>query len=142
MDPLARKRLEERIVTEVQTMLMEGDRSYLQKLARAALLEALETELQFLGLYSYDDLETPVVIHMFLEKHLDQWYEDYLWENEIPILREQQPTFEVKIQIAESSLMQLPSSTGVGITMTEATSYIGFMPPIDHLRIQVSTTSE
>jgi hypothetical protein len=77
MDPLKRKELEERVYAEVQTILTEGDRPYLQELPRAALLEALENELRFLGLYIHGDSETPAVIHTLLEQHLDQWRIDY-----------------------------------------------------------------
>jgi len=77
VDPLKRKELEERVFAEVQTILTEGDRPYLQELSRAALLEALENELRFLGLYVHGDRETPVAIHTLLEQHLDQWRTDY-----------------------------------------------------------------
>jgi hypothetical protein len=77
LDPLKRKELEERVFAEVQTILTEGDRPYLQELSRAALLEALENELRFLGLYVHGDSETPAVIHTLLERYLDQWRIDY-----------------------------------------------------------------
>ena len=77
MDPLKRKELEERVFEEVQTILTDGDRPYLQELSRAALLEALENELRFLGLYVHGDSETPAAIHTLLEQHLDQWRTDY-----------------------------------------------------------------
>jgi hypothetical protein len=77
VDPLKRKELEERVFEEVQIILIEGDRPYLQELSRAALLEALENELRFLGLYVHSDSETPAVIHALLEQHLDQWQIDY-----------------------------------------------------------------
>jgi hypothetical protein len=77
MDPLKRKELEERVFEEVQTILTEGDHPYLRGLSRAALLEALENELRFLGLYVHSDRETPAVIHTLLEQHLDQWRTDY-----------------------------------------------------------------
>jgi hypothetical protein len=89
MDTSARKRLEERVAQEVETMLTEGDRASLQGLSRGILLEALENELRFLGFYSHDDRETPVAIHEILEKHLDQWCEGYLWQKGNPILHEQ-----------------------------------------------------
>jgi len=78
MDPLARKDLEKRIWKEVQIILTEGDRTYLRELPRAALVEALENELRFLGLYAHSDTETPAVIHTLLEQHIDQWRKDYL----------------------------------------------------------------
>ena len=78
MDALERKRLEERIFEEVKTMLEEGDITYLMKFDRAGLMEALEHELGFLGLYHRDDRETPLLIHKLLEESLDQWYGDYL----------------------------------------------------------------
>jgi hypothetical protein len=142
MDPSAQKRLEERIVEEVQTMLTEGDRTYLNGLSRDALLEALETELRFLGLYTHDDQETPKVIRVFLETHLDQWCEEYLWQEETPMPGEQQTipeqtTPEMKVEIEESLLIQTSSSAGTGIPMTKVTHYIGFTPPIQRPSIQV-----
>jgi hypothetical protein len=77
MNPRQKKELEERVFEEVQTILTEGDRPYLQTLSRAALLEVLENELRFLGLYVHGDSETPAVIHSLLEQHLDQWRTDY-----------------------------------------------------------------
>ena len=75
MDALARKHLEERVEKEVSIMLLEGDRDYLQGLSRAALLEVLEKELRFLGFYSYEDRETPVLIRDLLDRELDQWWQ-------------------------------------------------------------------
>lgn len=78
MDPLTRKDLEKRIWKEVQIILTEGDRPYLRGLPRTTLVEALENELRFLGLYAHSDTETSAVIHTFLEQHIDQWRKDYL----------------------------------------------------------------
>ena len=50
------------------------DQTYLNGLSRDALLEALETELQFLGFYSHGNQETPVVIRDFLEREIDEWW--------------------------------------------------------------------
>ena len=77
MDLLTRKDLEKHIWKEVQIILTEGDRTYLQGLPRAALVEALENELRFLGLYAHSDTEAPAVIHALLEQHIDQWRKDY-----------------------------------------------------------------
>ena len=77
MDPLKWKELEERVCEEVQTIWTEGNRPYLLGLSHAALLEALETELRFLGLYVHGDSETPAAIHTLLEQHLDQWRTEY-----------------------------------------------------------------
>ena len=73
MDALARNHLEERVEKEVSIMLIEGDQDYLQGLSRNALLEVLEKELRFLGLYVYEDRETPVMIRAFLDRNLDTW---------------------------------------------------------------------
>ena len=92
MDPLARKHLEERIFEEVQTLLMEGDRTYLQGLSCATLLEAMENELRFLGLYAHSDVETPTMIHALLEQHLDWWRMRYLSQQDSSISNAQPPT--------------------------------------------------
>lgn len=73
MDTLARKALEERVAREARDLLKGGDRAYLSGLSRAGLLEALETELRFLGLYSYEDQETPLIIRDILRQKLDAW---------------------------------------------------------------------
>jgi hypothetical protein len=139
MDPLTRRHLEERIAEEVQTMLTEGDRTYLRGLSRTALLETLGTELQFLGLYSHDDQETPAMIKTLLEKHLNQWCEYYLWQN---MLSEQQPTPETKVEVPVSQLIQGTSSAGFGIQIVKPTYYIGFIAPLDRPRIHGSSVSE
>ena len=138
MDPLKRKNLEERLFEEVQTMLIEGDRPYLLGLSRTALLEALETELQFLGLYAHSDKETPAAIHTILEQHLDQWRTYYIEQKKDAISSEQQPTPATRVQMTASPLVQITTSSASGIPMTEVTRYIGFMPPMERLRIQVS----
>ena len=58
MDPGTRIQLKARIRQEVETMLTEGDRVYLQGLSPSALLEAVESELRFLGLYAHEDQES------------------------------------------------------------------------------------
>jgi len=65
--------LEQRVLTEVDTILAEGDRSYLLSLSRAAFVKVLEDELQFLGLYAYGDTETPARIHEIVERHYRKW---------------------------------------------------------------------
>jgi hypothetical protein len=75
MDALARKHLEERVEKEVSIILIEGAQDYLQGLSRDALLEVLEKELRFLGFYSYEDRETPVLIRDFLDWGLDNWWQ-------------------------------------------------------------------
>lgn len=114
MDALEKKRLEERIFEEVKTMLEEGDINYLTRLDRAGLMEALEHELGFLGLYHRDDRETPALIHTLLEKNLDQWCEYYFRPR------------TVKVQIEASPLIQNTSSAATGVMRPERTQYIGF----------------
>lgn len=77
MDSLERKQLEERLFGEVQKLLAIGDQNYIQGLSRTALLEALENELRFLGLYAHTDRETPEVIRTILEQNLGHWLEYY-----------------------------------------------------------------
>ena len=74
MNTLARKALEERVEREARDLLQGGDQAYLNGLSRADLLEALETELRFLGLYSHEDQETPVMIRDMLRQNLDAWW--------------------------------------------------------------------
>ena len=92
MDLLTRKHLEERIFGEVQTILLDGDCTYLQGLSRAALLEAMENELRFLGLYAHSDAETPIMIHAILEQYLDLWRMRYLSQQDSSISSTQPPT--------------------------------------------------
>ena len=77
----AKKHLEERLFEEVLTMLSEGNLAYLRSLSRAALGEAIENELRFLGLYAHGHQEAPVIIHDLVEQHLDQWRAQYLSTN-------------------------------------------------------------
>ena len=128
MDTASKHRLGKRIVEEVQTMLTEGDRSHLRELSREALLETVETELKFLGLYSHDDEETPVMIHMILRERLDQLCEAYL--------------FGSTVQIAPSPFIQETSSEGVGRLHPDVTHDIGFMPHMERSHIQVSSALE
>ena len=93
-------------------MLSEGDREYLWRLSRSALLDALETELRFLGFYAHDDHETPAVIHAFLEKHLDAWRTEYLGQTHV--------------QIVESPFAQSTASEGAGTARIEVPPYIKF----------------
>lgn len=74
MNTLARKALEARVEREARDLLQGGDQAYLSGLSRAGLLEALETELRFLGLYSHEDQETPVMIRDMLRQNLDAWW--------------------------------------------------------------------
>jgi hypothetical protein len=78
MNLLEVKQLEERITGEVQTVLTEGDLDYLKGLSRSALLELLESEIMFLGVYPIDNREAPVVVNRVLEENLDYWREIYL----------------------------------------------------------------
>ena len=73
-----KRRLEEHIIEEVHTIFTEGEPTYLRTLSRDALLEVLESELRFLGLYPHDDQEAPEIIRSFLEHHIDQWIENHI----------------------------------------------------------------
>ena len=75
MDTLTRQDIEEHVEREVYIMLTEGDKTYLNRLSRDALLKALETELYFLGIYPDEDQETPVFIQNFLRLKLDEWWQ-------------------------------------------------------------------
>ena len=112
MDPGTRIQLKARIRQEVETMLTEGDRVYLQGLSPSALLEAVESELRFLGLYAHEDHETPVVIHKILEGHLDAWCQLYLWSP--------------KVEIDASPLIQESHSAAVKILFGDETLYFDF----------------
>ena len=68
-------------------MLTEGDLDYLRSVSHTALGEVIENELRFLGLYAYGDQETPVLIHAFVNEHLDQWRIQYLSMNARPFYR-------------------------------------------------------
>jgi hypothetical protein len=112
MDPGTRIQLKARIRQEVETMLTEGDRVYLRELSPSALLEAVESELHFLGLYAHEDHETPVVIHRILEEHLDAWCQLYLWSP--------------KVEIDDSPLIQKSQSAGVKIRFGDETQNFDF----------------
>lgn len=151
MDPLTRKDLEERIWKEVQIIMTEGDRTYLRGLPRTALVEALENELRFLGLYAYRDTETPEVIHALIEQHIDQWCMDYLGQQDVALLGAHPPILTTQVQIAASSLIQVTFTTGSGTLITnvltgavsgslitEGICSIDFMPPTERSDIQKS----
>ena len=76
MDAKERDAIEARVKAEVRIMLTEGNIGYLQQLTRPSMLEMLEEELGFLGLYSNKDQETPKLIREILEEHLDVWISD------------------------------------------------------------------
>jgi len=110
MDPLTRKHLEERIFEEVQTMLTVGDRSYLQGLSRAALLEAMENEFRFLGLYAHSDTETPTMLHAILEQHIDLWRMHYLSQQDSSISSAQPPTPAIPVEITSPFVQKIVSA--------------------------------
>ena len=93
-----RKELEERVEREVRIMLAEGDQTYLNGLSDEALLEALESELYFLGLYPDEDHETPEIIRDLLRRRFEEW--------------RQKP--DLRVQLEESSVAWMPSSRAVG----------------------------
>jgi len=76
VDAQQRDAIENRVKSEVHIMLTEGNIGYLQQLARPSMLQMLEEELGFLGLYSIEDEETPKLIREILEQHLDVWISD------------------------------------------------------------------
>ena len=141
MDTLTRKRLEERILAEVQILLTEGDRIYFQGLSQSDFLEALENELRFLGLYAHNDRETPVVLRTILEQHLDQWLVD-ITEQKSTMSTEQQPMQKIYVEIPVSPLIQIINSLSCGIQSTKATFYnIDSMPLPAFPRISVNSVS-
>lgn len=113
MDALARKHLEERVEKKVSTILIEGDQDYLQGLSRDALLEVLEKELRFLGFYSHEDRETPVLIRDLLERKLDEWW--------------QKPTLWVRLTKSPPLTVEF-SSTGGDSLETETIHHFNFAP--------------
>ena len=139
MDTVKRQALKERVKREVHIMLTEGNQAYLEELSRDALIEALENELRFLGLYAYEDQESPIVIRSLLRQNIDKWW--------------QKP--DVRVRLAESPLslwrysgtpagslitkqhlnfapIQRPvQNTGNGSLLKagEATQYVSFAPP-------------
>jgi hypothetical protein len=120
MDPQTRQQLEERVRQEVALMLTEGMQPYLQSLSHLALVEVLENELRFLGLYAHSDTEAPAIIHALLERELDEWCHTYL----VPHERD------------TGSLTQLNASRASGVARSQETYYMGFTLPGDQLRIQ------
>ena len=110
MDTLARKALEERVEREARELLKGGDQAYLSGLSRVGLLEALETELRFLGLYAHEDQETPVIIRDILRQKLDEW-----WQN---------ATAEVRLP--ESPWIVKFSGAGVGLMASKANYRVNF----------------
>ncbi len=131
MEPLTRQQLETRIFEAIQTILTEGDQSYLQGLSQADLLEALENELRFLGLYAHSDTETPVVIRTILERHIAQWAQD-------PASREQQDIPESHIAIDASPFAHIRASATAGILRTRVVPYISFTSPAQEPHMQIS----
>ena len=141
MDTLTRKRLEERILEEVQILLNEGDRTYFQGLSRSDFLEALENELRFLGLYAHNDRETPVVLRTILEQHLDQWLID-IEEQKSAMSTEQQPIQKIYVEIPVSPLVRMINSVPCGIQSTKTTYYnIDSMPLPEFPHIPVNSVS-
>lgn len=67
-------RFKNRIVKEVKAILTEGDQSYLRSLSRDELLDVLESELRFLGVYTLQEQDTAAAVHAVLEEHIDQLY--------------------------------------------------------------------
>ena len=95
MDTLDRTALEERVERNVRMILEEGDQAYLKGLSSDALLGVLEKELRFLGLYSYEDKESPKIIRDLLRDKLDHW--------------SQKPTIRIQLQGSENLAWNFPS---------------------------------
>lgn len=49
-----------------------------------------------------------------------------------------QPTPAVRIEIQPSPFVLSITSAALGLAVSKGTHYIGFTPPLDHTRIQVS----
>ena len=77
MDPGTRKRLTTTILASVPKLFAVADPTYLPALSRGVLVAALENELRFLGLYSYDDNATRAEIQTIVEQHVDHWRQVY-----------------------------------------------------------------
>ena len=95
-------RLKDRIAEDVKMILTEGDQDYLRCLPRIELIDVLERELRFFGVYTLNDRGTTEVVHAFLENNLDEWCTDYLY---VP-----------KVEIQESEFCILQTSSGSHIT--------------------------
>jgi hypothetical protein len=128
MDPGTRTQLKAHIEREVETMLTEGDRIYLQGLSPSALLEAVESELHFLGLYTHEDHETPAVIHRILEEHLDAWCQLYLWSP--------------KVEIDTSPFIQEYHSAAVKSLFGDETLYFDFGQTTEPLRFETMSAGK
>jgi hypothetical protein len=74
MDLLVKRELEESVAQKTQFILENGDEDYLFNLSFPNLIEALEGELLFLGLYPYGDHETAQAIHEILVENLPNWF--------------------------------------------------------------------
>ena len=141
MNLLARQHLEERLFEAVQLLLQVGDPLYLEGLSPDAFLEATKNELRFLGFYAHNDSEIPHEIHAILEENLDKWHTAYNIQQENALSTTQPLTPETKIQILAMPWIQTASSKAVGLLMTKATQYIGFMLPMERLDIQMSLST-
>ena len=131
MEPLRRQQLETRIFDEIQTILTEGDRPYLQGLSPAELLEALENELRFVGLYAHSDTETPIVIRAILERHIEQWAKDFL-------AHKKQDIPESHIEIEASPFASIRPSAAVGILKTRVDHHISLISSAQDTHMQIS----
>jgi hypothetical protein len=116
MEPKDKRELEERLSSIVQMLLEAGDQSYIKGLTREALVTALEQEIQFLGLYGYEDTAAQAVVHAYLLQNLEAFIR-------------QIPT-ETRVQIGESPFIHTTSGAASGIQRTEGPRYIGFIPPV------------
>ena len=128
MELLARQQLETRIHEEIRTIftnsrVSKGNRSYLQELSQSELLETLENELRFVGLYTYGDIEISVVVKSILEEYIEQWIQKFL-------SNEQQDVSESQIEIEASPFMHVSTNGPVGIQPKNSVQYINFLADI------------
>jgi len=131
VEPLTRQQLETRILEAIQTVLAEGDQSYLQGLSQTDLFEALENEMRFRGLYAHSDTETPIVIRTILERHIAQWVQDLA-------SRTKQAIPASHIEIEASPFARLRATASAGILRTKVALYISFTSPAQDPHMQIS----
>ena len=70
---------------EVRMIMRDGDRAYLKSLECSDLIDVLESELRFMGLYPHSDQETPKLIREILEEQIEQLCEKYLYSAEVTV---------------------------------------------------------
>jgi hypothetical protein len=109
-------------------LLAVSDRDYLRSLSRSAFLDALESELRFLGFYVSSDEETRNAIHAFRDRHVDQWQLDIERMHEAPFT-ELQPLPERRVQMPTSPLLYSIENSSSTLSVTKTTHFLGGVPP-------------